>query len=144
MTDIYDCYCNDSKGTAVTEARFLTIYIEEAHARDEWYLPDSPNASTTRLIYTHKTIEDRITAAKRFIEGTGVEMEVVCETMEGNVTDRYGAWPERLYIIVDRVVVYQGGKGPFGYKLFEVKQWLANKFGMKGELQYNTVPNGCT
>lgn len=39
---------------------------------------------------------------------------------------------ERLYIIVDGVVVYKGGYGPFDYKLWEVQDWLAARYGMRG------------
>ena len=31
-------------GRRTAVARFLTVYIEEAHASDEWYLPHAPNA----------------------------------------------------------------------------------------------------
>lgn len=27
-----------------------------------------------------------------------------------------------------------GGEGPFGYKLAEVKDWLAEKYGLRGEV----------
>lgn len=37
----------------------------------------------------------------------------------------YGAVPERLYIIRDGIVKYQGGVGPFRYSLTEVRQWLS-------------------
>ena len=57
----------------------------------------------------------------------------MCDTFgAGNVNDVYGAWPERLYIIVDGTIVYQGGLGPFDYKLHEVQHWLAASYGMRG------------
>ena len=59
--------------------------------------------------------------------------------MEGNIADRYGAWPERLYIIIDGIVVYKGNVGPFGYKLPEVKEFLAQKFGLRGEITRKSV-----
>ncbi len=117
----------------------MTIYLEEAHARDEWWLPHSPEASDKRCVYAHKTIEERLAAANKFVSETGFLMEMVCDTMEGNVTDRYRGWPERLYVIVDGVIVYQGGPGPFGYKLPEVKQFLADRYGMRGELILKTA-----
>lgn len=52
--------------------------------------------------------------------------------MKNHVYDHYDAWPERLYIIVDGVIVYKGGNGPFGYCLWEVQEWLAEKYGMRG------------
>jgi hypothetical protein len=140
MVDIFEHYCKGDKAVA----RMLTIYIEEAHPRDEWWLPDSPEASGKRCVYVHKTIDERLAAARRFIEGNSFPIELVCDTMKGEVYDRYQAWPERLYIILNGVVVYRGGEGPFGYKLPEVKQWLANKFGMRGELIFKVADdNSC-
>ena len=46
MIDIFKRYCVDSNA-----ARFLTIYIAEAHAADEWWLPDSPNAKEGEGIF---------------------------------------------------------------------------------------------
>lgn len=121
-------------------ARFVTIYIEEAHARDEWWLPDSPEASGRRCIAVHRTIDERLEAALSFLRGSvaafpalgGPEAPLYCDSMAGQVADRYGAWPERLYVVMDGCVVYRGGKGPFGYKLHEVQRWLADKFGVRG------------
>lgn len=121
-------------------AKLLTIYIEEAHARDEWWLPLSPEAHTKRSVLAHKTISDRIAAAKRFINDLKFDMDIVCDSMMfDNAVRRYGAWPERLYIILDGVVVYKGGEGPFGYKLYEVKQWLADHYGLRGEIIRKSV-----
>lgn len=120
--DIFDSYC---KGDSPV-AGMLTVYIEEAHSRDEWYLPDASNAEVSSTIYTHQCIQDRLDAASRFINDNRFPIEMVCDTMEGNVVDRYGGWPERLYIVLDGVIVYQGGIGPFGYDLSEVRAWLDN------------------
>ena len=122
-------------------ARFLTIYIEEAHAQDEWYLPHSPDAGTKRCIKVHRDIHERLDAANRFVSDNQFPIELVCDSMEGNVVDRYRAWPERLYILVDGVVVYQGGQGPFGYNLPEVKKWLADRYGLRGGYVYKCGPN---
>lgn len=128
VTDIFTHYCTGSDAVA----RILTIYIEEAHARDEWFLPESPGAKKEALIYVHRNLSERLEAANRFSANKNFQIDLVVDSMEGNVVDRYDAWPERLYIIVDGVVVYKGGNGPFGYRLDEVKSWLAKRYGMKG------------
>jgi hypothetical protein len=53
--------------------------------------------------------------------------------MRGQVVDRYEAWPERLYIVLDGAVVYKGGFGPFDYRLDEVQDWLARRYGLRGK-----------
>jgi hypothetical protein len=76
---------------------------------------------------------DRLAAANKFMEDKLFAMELVVETMDQEVQDRYEAWPERLYIIVDGVVVYRGGRGPFDYLLHDVQDWLAARYGMRGQ-----------
>ncbi len=36
----------------------------------------------------------------------------------------YAALPERLFVLLDGVLVYVGGYGPDDYKLQEVRRWL--------------------
>ncbi len=111
MTDIFDSYCDGS--TAV--ARLVTAYIEEAHPQNGWFFPDAPDVlSGDAVIPSHTSIEKRLSAARRFreVKVTGREaFTVVVDSMRGHLVDRYLGWPERLYIIVDGVVVYQGGNG---------------------------------
>ena len=115
-------------------AKMLTIYIEEAHAIDEWVLPESEVQVKNVNIKVHKTLEERRQVAATFIKDTNITCETVVDSMDaGNVADGYWGWPERLYVILDGVVVYQGGVGPFGYKLEEVQAWLVNKYGSRGE-----------
>jgi len=136
MVSLYSNYCIGDNAVA----RMLTIYIEEAHASDEWRLPESKVEVEDRTaISVHKSIEDRIAAASLFVakrkfpkDDKGMDMWLVCDSMEGQVNDRYDAWPERLYVILDGVVVYKGGYGPFDYKLWEVQEFLADRYGMRG------------
>lgn len=132
MVSIYSNYCTGQNAVA----RMLTIYIEEAHAADEWRLPESKvEVDDGTTICVHKSMEERLSAAKLFVEKRKfpVEMSLVCDSMEGQVNARYDAWPERLYIILDGVVVYKGGYGPFDYKLWEVQDFLAERYGMRGQ-----------
>lgn len=136
MLDIYDHYCCPISKKFPAVARFLTIYIEEAHAYNEWWLPESPGAQPGGCSYiaNHENISDRINAAKRFRTDFNFPGEIVCDSFEDQVNERFGAWPERLYIIENGIVVYQGGMGPFDYKLAEVKDWLIERFGLRGEI----------
>jgi hypothetical protein len=130
MNSIYSHYCSGDAAVA----KMLTIYIEEAHAVDEWVLPESEvEVSGEAAIPVHQSISERIAAARRLISNRRILSETVCDSMAGHVCDRYQAWPERLYIILDGIVVYKGGNGPFGYKLWEVQEWLGLKYGVRGE-----------
>ncbi|KAK6179944.1 hypothetical protein SNE40_012189 [Patella caerulea] len=98
---------------------FLTVYIEEAHPNDGWRI-----ANDTKYDYKqHVILEDRIQAAGRLLEA-GVESPVVLDTMENEANAAFAALPERLFIILNGVVVYEGGRGPILYNLGEVENWI--------------------
>lgn len=107
-------------------AAMLTIYIEEAHAEDEWLLPD---AQRPIRICQPTTTQERCDIAKRFIADTGFRCPMVVDTITGEANDAYRADPERLFIVVDGAIVYHGGPGPFGYRLAEVEDWLEAHVG---------------
>jgi hypothetical protein len=141
MTEIYTHYCS---GRAAV-ASMLTIYIAEAHASDRWFFPNAPDVlSGNAIISTHRSLHDRINAAKKFIDVKKFAPEVVVDSMQHHIMDRYEAWPERLFIIVDGVVVYKGGNGPFGYLLHEVQDWLAERYGMRGKSLNMDLPAGAS
>lgn len=99
-------------------ADFLVIYIEEAHPSDGWVSSDAPYQ-----IPKHRCLEDRLNAARLMLtEVPGGN--VVVDNMENSSNAAYGAYFERLYIVRDERVVYQGGRGPEGYRISELRNWL--------------------
>jgi len=77
-----------------------------------------------------KTLEQRLNIARDFVSNKKLENQVtlVVDLMDNNAQLTYKALPERLYIVLDGVVVYVGGKGPFDYLIDEVEYWLENHF----------------
>ena len=133
MNDLVDRF-SKSGSCSSNVARFLTIYIEEAHPVDEWRLPNSAVEQELRAagdapIGSHTNLCARLSAAQLFVQRKGIKGGIVCDSMQGQVLDRYQAWPERLYIIVDGRVAYKGGIGPFHYKIDEVAAWLDARVG---------------
>jgi hypothetical protein len=125
MNGLIKRFCTEK--TAI--AKWLTIYIEEAHPADEWRLPDSRVEKELEEhgdgpISMHADMDERLEAARLFVERKHLLSDIFVDTMQGQVLDHYQAWPERLYIIVDGVVVYKGGVGPFHFDLTEVEEWL--------------------
>lgn len=117
MHKIYDMYCSGSNAIA----RLVTIYIEESCA--------GKGLNSAKPIGDHhRTIEDRITAANRFVKETGwYAGEVVIDTMANEILDRYDAHPERVVIILKGRVVHDGGNGPVlmvHYDIDDVLKWL--------------------
>ena len=120
------------------KADFLTIYIAEAHASDEWSMLDTRNATDNGRfdVPLARTIEDRLKLANdwvawlsEWLNKTGKEsVPYAVDPMDDNARLAYGAWPERLVVIENGTVEYYGAMGPFGYKPEEVRQWLAARF----------------
>uniref|UniRef100_A0A6I8P1M1 Iodothyronine deiodinase n=1 Tax=Ornithorhynchus anatinus TaxID=9258 RepID=A0A6I8P1M1_ORNAN len=96
----------------------LLVYIEEAHPSDGWVSSDAPYD-----IPKHRCLQDRLRAARLMQRGApGCRLAV--DTMDNAASAAYGAYFERLYVVQDARVVYQGGRGPEGYKISELRLWL--------------------
>ena len=102
-------------------ANFTTTYISETHPANGWDF-----SGNKYKINQHISLQKRLLAASLLLDdeelrppGTflvdkmDTEAELVC-----------GALPERLYIVIDGVIAYEGERGPTGYKVSEVKEWL--------------------
>lgn len=98
---------------------FLTVYIEEAHPADGWSFKDN------YYIRSHRSAAERIGAASYLASKDG-RITVVADAMNDEANRAYGALFERLYIIQNGAVVYQGQRGPHGFRVSEVEEWLRN------------------
>jgi hypothetical protein len=96
---------------------FLIIYIVEAHASDGLKF----NGPQYSFIANHRNIKDRINAVKIMMEMAKINKEsaisVYCDTMDDHTNHLFRGSPERLYVLHDQKVLYQGGKGPYGYSI---------------------------
>ncbi|GCC25345.1 hypothetical protein chiPu_0003755 [Chiloscyllium punctatum] len=99
-------------------ADFLLVYIEEAHPSDGWISTDAPYD-----IPKHRSLQDRLKAAS-LMDRENPGCLVVADTMDNSSNASYGAYFERLYVVQNQKVVYQGGRGPEGYKISELRMWL--------------------
>ena len=91
------------------KADFWWVYTQEAHASDG----DRPNRRVK--IATHKTIDDRKTAAKSCASSSELKVPVLIDDMKDSAATAYSAMPERFFILnSDGKVAYAGGRGPRG------------------------------
>uniref|UniRef100_A0A8C4Y3A6 Iodothyronine deiodinase n=1 Tax=Gopherus evgoodei TaxID=1825980 RepID=A0A8C4Y3A6_9SAUR len=81
-------------------ADFLIIYIEEAHATDEWAFKN--------IIKNHRNLQDRKKAAQFLLKENPL-CQVVLDTMENLSSSKYAALPERL------CGARRKGLGPWNY-----------------------------
>jgi hypothetical protein len=108
-------------------ARFLTVYIKEAHPLDEWQMESNEKES---VCYPQPTTTgQRLRIANDFVKRFHWEIPLAVDTIENPANAAYAGWPERLYVIDEKgVIVYKGKPGPFGYHPEEVAEWLAIRF----------------
>jgi len=72
------------------------IYIEEAHAENEWPIATPAEFAVAEQ---HTTVEDRLLSASK-LQATLPVLEgfpVYADSMEGRFQSTYGAWPTRMY-----------------------------------------------
>jgi thyroxine 5-deiodinase len=98
---------------------FLLIYTTEAHPTNGW-------AFKKNLFYIqqHQKLSDRLEAAQTLADFCRLDFPVVVDTMCDAAASLYSTYPERLYIINESRIAYQGNRGPMGFKVTEVEQWL--------------------
>ncbi len=107
--------------------RFLTLYIKEAHAQDEW--PMDVNEKESVCYPQPKTTAQRVAIARDFVQRFRWEIPLAVDPIEDPADALYAGWPERLYVVDEKgVIVYKGKPGPFGYHPEEVEAWLAARF----------------
>jgi len=74
-------------------AKFVFVYLFEAHASDEWPLGNAV------CVKQHKTHEDRIDAAKQLQVQFKAECPVLIDSMLNSFNALFAAWPERFFIL---------------------------------------------
>jgi type I thyroxine 5'-deiodinase len=106
---------------------FLTVYIKEAHALDEWQM--DANEKENVCYSQPKTLKDRVAIANDFARRFDYRVPLVVDDMDNKANALYAGWPERFYIVDENgVILYKGKPGPFGYHPEEVEAWLAKRF----------------
>ena len=104
-------------------ARFLTVYIKEAHATDEWQMPSNEEQG---VCYAQPhSLDERLVIARDFAKRFDYTIPMLVDRMDNGADQVYAGWPERLYVIdAQGVIVYKGKTGPFGFEPEEVNTWL--------------------
>ena len=75
------------------------------------------------MVDSHKNTKERVNAAM-ILQQHVTDIPIYIDRMDNKVSKAFGAYPERLYIIQNNIVQYQGKMGPMGYHLTEVKKWI--------------------
>ena len=106
------------------------MYIEEAHAADEW-----PVGSLTSVTEQPKTLEHRIELAQRVhaapaLLGGAASIEVLCDTMANTFQQTMACWPIRFFALEPASGVLRFKAQPdlspdvYGYPLDSLTNWM--------------------
>lgn len=110
-------------------ARFVLVYVREAHALDEWVTPD--NTKDGIAVPQPLAPSARCDAATQMCTRLDVTMPTVTDTLDDRVSTLYGAWPDRVYVLDEHgVVVHKTAIGPFGFKTADVREVLVTRWGL--------------
>ena len=92
----------------------MLVYIREAHALDSSW---PAGGGRHPVVEDPVTLQERLTVATTCVERLDLApMPTVVDGMDDRVSQSYGAWPERLYLIAKGgEVAYRGGPGPFEF-----------------------------
>lgn len=105
--------------------QFLMVYIREAHASDEWAMAGNTRAGITTA--QPQTDSERAMVAQRFVNHFQPNFPVVVDRIDDRANKVYGGWPDRLYVIdANGLIVYQGKRGPFGFKPRKAQRVLSD------------------
>jgi hypothetical protein len=101
---------------------FITVYILEAHAQDQWPISSSRfTPSGQPVIYNQpKTNEERLAVAKDFIREFNFRIPIVIDDISNPFEEVYACWPLRFYIIKDGILVYKAQPKNCTYDLGEL------------------------
>ncbi|KAI3368842.1 hypothetical protein L3Q82_025823 [Scortum barcoo] len=92
-----------------------------------WYSlsppPDGWAFTNNFDISEHRSLEERLCAARILVKKEPL-CPVVVDEMDNVAAIKYGALPERLYVLQAGKIVYRGAVGPWGYNPQEVRSFL--------------------
>ncbi|CAB4425472.1 unnamed protein product [Rhizophagus irregularis] len=85
-----------------TQVDFYMIQIREAHASDVWPIGNIVD------VKEHRTLSDRLAAAREMVEKTQLEIPVLADTMDDTFLKLYSPWPFRFFVIADGILKLVG------------------------------------
>lgn len=98
---------------------FYLVYIQEIHPTDGWQVTTN---LTDDILYTQPaSLDEKAEMAGLCLLNLNLKMPTLLDGMDNDVDAKYGALPERLYVLdAAGRIVYRSGLGPWG---FDVDAW---------------------
>jgi hypothetical protein len=100
-------------------AKFLLVYIREAHPSDGWQIPQ--NVRDGIEIAQPKTDDARAKVAVTCLEHLKLTLPCVVDGVDNRVGTAYAGWPDRFYIVgTDGKIICKSDPGPRGFSVPEL------------------------
>jgi iodothyronine deiodinase-like protein len=107
---------------------FFVVYVREAHPEDGWVL--TSNRSDGITVKDPTNDDERAVIAAACEVGLSISLPILVDSVDDEVALRYGAWPDRLYLVGrNGRIAFQGGEGPFGFKPEELGAAIVAELG---------------
>lgn len=99
------------------------VYIREAHPTDGWQTDSNRKEG---VIYAQpQELGGRREIANACAIGLKLTLPILIDNMDNAADRAFQGWPERLYVLSkEGSIVYQGGKGPYGFDIEELDTFL--------------------
>ena len=117
--DLFQKYC--------AFADFLCVYIEEAHATDEWPISSARyNNGQVCSIKQPKTNPERYDIVRKFKENFNVQMPIAFDSPELNnpFEQNYAPWPLRLFVIRNDKIDFVASPQDCTYDISKLSEYL--------------------
>lgn len=113
-----------------TRVPTVFVYIEEAHADDEWPVATPPEFAIAKQ---HTSLETRLASATKALAALPAlaTLPLYMDTMDNKFLRMYGAWPTQLYLFCDGRLALKAT--PYDAKFDVVEFWQ----DVKATLQMN-------
>eukprot|EP00698_Gefionella_okellyi_P002071 TRINITY_DN1194_c0_g1_i2.p2 TRINITY_DN1194_c0_g1~~TRINITY_DN1194_c0_g1_i2.p2 ORF type:complete len:125 (+),score=29.48 TRINITY_DN1194_c0_g1_i2:927-1301(+) len=102
VPELHDAYAEFGARTFMA-----MVYIFEAHASDEW-----PVGTNISCIRQPRTLEERVSAARMFVEKRGFKLPVLVDSMTNDFDAAFASWPLRFWVLHQGKVVYKAMPTP--------------------------------
>jgi len=85
----------------VRHVNFLTVYIVEAHAIDEWPVGDPLKISQP------VSTSERCGIARAFIQDYNLQVPMLVDNIDNEFSKSWAAWPVRFYVVHNNKLVFK-------------------------------------
>merc|ERR1712111_21061 len=103
----------------------ILVHVPDLHLCQCWENSAKCRLNTpTALILPQSTLRRHILARRQ------TSLEIFPDLMDNKACNEYAALPERLYVVLDGKIIFEGEPGPYGYKLDGVEK-LLKKYSSK-------------